>query len=257
MEKKNTGLIVLVIVLSLLVIVLSGYIIYDKVLNNNVNENNYGLEINKDELYIVNKTFVIDEKDLDNDKVYNEEIKSRDKNDNNKIVNRSVTFSSKFLKVDNKSIVELEDGAYYLWQISFYEDIIITSQSYSLGYEIDIYDYDGNVIKKIKLFKDNNNRMFYAYLRYSDNEIFNVSDDGDIYFVGTKHGQGAAGTYLTDSGNDINILFDEYDIEDDSVVEGVFEVSYLGNNSFSDIKCVKTLQTFREFREFYSAGPEN
>ncbi len=129
-EKKNTGLIVLVIVLSLLVIVLSGYIIYDKVLSNNVNENN-----NNDELYIVNKTFVIDEKDLDNDKVYNEEIKSRDKNDNNKIVNRSVTFSSKFLKVDNNSIVELEDGAYYLWQISFYEYIIITSQSYNCGYQ--------------------------------------------------------------------------------------------------------------------------
>ena len=35
MEKKNTGLIVLVIILSLLVLSVSGYIVYDKVLNKN------------------------------------------------------------------------------------------------------------------------------------------------------------------------------------------------------------------------------
>ena len=32
MEKKNTGLIVLVVVLSLLVVGLGGYIVYDKIL---------------------------------------------------------------------------------------------------------------------------------------------------------------------------------------------------------------------------------
>jgi hypothetical protein len=41
MEKKNTGLIVLVIVLSLLVVGLGGFIVYDKVLSNNEVENNY------------------------------------------------------------------------------------------------------------------------------------------------------------------------------------------------------------------------
>lgn len=40
MEKKNTGLIVLVIILSLLVVGLSGFIVYDKVLSNNEVENN-------------------------------------------------------------------------------------------------------------------------------------------------------------------------------------------------------------------------
>lgn len=47
MEKKNTGLIVLVVILSLLVVGLGGYIVYDKVLNkedsninNNVKDNN-------------------------------------------------------------------------------------------------------------------------------------------------------------------------------------------------------------------------
>lgn len=40
MEKKNTGLIVLIIILSLLVVGLGGFIVYDKVLSNNEVENN-------------------------------------------------------------------------------------------------------------------------------------------------------------------------------------------------------------------------
>lgn len=40
MEKKSTGLIVLVIILSLLVVGLGGFIVYDKVLSNNEIENN-------------------------------------------------------------------------------------------------------------------------------------------------------------------------------------------------------------------------
>ena len=38
MEKKNTGLIVLVVVLSLLVVGLGGYIVYDKMLDKNIND---------------------------------------------------------------------------------------------------------------------------------------------------------------------------------------------------------------------------
>ena len=38
MEKKNTGLIVLVVVLSLLVVGLGGYIVYDKMLDKSVND---------------------------------------------------------------------------------------------------------------------------------------------------------------------------------------------------------------------------
>lgn len=40
MEKKNTGLIVLIIILSVLVVALSGYIVYDKVISNDKYKNN-------------------------------------------------------------------------------------------------------------------------------------------------------------------------------------------------------------------------
>ena len=48
MEKKNTGLIVLVIILSLLVVGLGGFIVYDKVLSNNEVENNDNTDLNDD-----------------------------------------------------------------------------------------------------------------------------------------------------------------------------------------------------------------
>lgn len=47
MEKKNTGLKVLIIVLSILVVILGGYIVYDKILNTNIDiENNDDRPIN-------------------------------------------------------------------------------------------------------------------------------------------------------------------------------------------------------------------
>lgn len=240
MEKKNTGLIVLIVVLCLLVVGLGGYIVYDKMLDKNINDSdNKGKNDNiidkngKNEVAKINETIVVD---INNDKTYNKDIN-----------NHNVYVDERTLKIDNKVFCELDD-INYLYQVSFYDDIIITSQSFSLGHWFDIYDYDGNVIKEINLFRDNENRLFHAYLRYSDDEIFNVSNSGVISFVGTKHVQGDAGTYLTDNGNEINILYDKYDIDDDSVVEGIFEISYLGNNNFSDIKCVKTIETFKEFK---------
>ena len=252
-NNKKSVLIVLVVILSLLVVGLSGYIIYDKVLSNEDEETDF-------HDIPLNKTFVIEDRDSINGKVYNGKLNNVD--DNGKVVTHSFSFNSKYLKVDDKTIVELEEGAYYLWQVTFYDDIIITSQSFSSGHWFAIYDYDGNVIKKIDLFRDNNNRLFKAYLRYSDNEIFNVSNSGVISFVGTKHVQGGAGDYLTDDGKWINILYGNDDISNidgNSIVKGIFKFSYLGNYTFSDIEYVKTLETFDEFKKIsgVSTSSEN
>ena len=53
MEKKNTGLIVLVVVLSLLVVGLGGYIVYDKILNNGVSDNGNADNIKDDDSHSV------------------------------------------------------------------------------------------------------------------------------------------------------------------------------------------------------------
>ena len=54
MEKKNTGLIVLVVVLSLLVVGLGGYIVYDKILNNGVSDNENADNIKDDDSHTYN-----------------------------------------------------------------------------------------------------------------------------------------------------------------------------------------------------------
>lgn len=52
MEKKNTGLVILVIILSLLVVGLSGFVVYDKLLNSN---NNNTVLLSNDEALIEGK----------------------------------------------------------------------------------------------------------------------------------------------------------------------------------------------------------
>ena len=70
-EKKNTGLIVLVVILSLLIVGLGGYVIYDKVVskNNNVpkddvieKDNTVDIKTNKDLDYVYDATYSYDNK---------------------------------------------------------------------------------------------------------------------------------------------------------------------------------------------------
>jgi len=241
MEKKNTGLIVLVVVLSLLVVGLGGYIVYDKMLDKNINDsdnkckNDNIIDKNdKNEVAKINETIVVD---INNDKTYNKDIN-----------NHNVYVDERTLKIDNKVFCELDD-INYLYQVSFYDDVIITYQSVGTSGSFVIYDYNGNAVKKIEKFKDDENRLFYTYLRYSDDNVFDVSSEGKISFVGTKHLQGAAGTYLTDDDKVINLLVDDNNIADSDIVSGIFEFSYLGNNNFSDIKFVDSRSTVKDLKK--------
>lgn len=238
MEKKNTGLIVLVVVLSLLVVGLGGYIIYDKMLDKSINDTNSKDDndniIDKNVATKLNETIVID---INSDKTYNIDVD-----------NHNVYVNERTLKIDNKVFCELND-INYLYQVSFYDDIIITYQSVGTSGSFVIYDYNGNVVKKIEKFKDDENRLFYTYLRYSDDSVFDVSSEGKISFVGTKHLQGAAGTYLTDDDKVINLLVDDNNIADSDIVSGIFEFSYLGNNNFSDIKFVDSRSTVKDLKK--------
>ena len=121
MEKKNTGLIDLVVVLSLLVVGLGGYIVYDKMLDKNINDSdNKGKNDNiidkndKNEVAKINETIVVD---INNDKTYNKDIN-----------NHNVYVDERTLKIDNKVFCELDD-INYLYQVSFYDDVIITYKS--------------------------------------------------------------------------------------------------------------------------------
>lgn len=112
-----------------------------------------------------------------------------------------------------------------------------------------IYDLEGNIIKEITEFVDENNKLFNIYLWYDTNNslAFNVSNDGKIEIVGTKHLQGVANTYMLDNGIEID-LCSTNNISDDEIVKGIFEFSYLGGKQFSDIKYNSTTTTVKEIK---------
>lgn len=228
--KKNTILIVLVVILSLLVLGLSGYIFYDKIQSKDANSDKDVIDNNK-----LNETIIIAANSGD----------SYDKS----IGNRDVYINERTLKIDGKTFLTL-DTIDYLMQVTFYDDIVITYQSIGLSGSLIVYDYNGDVIKEINKFRDDKNRLFYTYLKYSDADIFDVSDDGNIMFIGTKHLQGSVGTYLTDADETINVLNEENDITDDNIVSGIFEISYLGNSKFGDIKYVSTKTVVSDLRNY-------
>ena len=128
--------------------------------------------------------------------------------------------------------------------VGFYNDIIITLQTESLDCSMIIYDFSGNIIKRINLFNDEQGKMFHVSPKsYSSKESFNVTNDGVISFVGTKHIQGSANTYIDNSGNTIDLCTQGDNISNNEIVSGIFKMSYLENNTFSNITYVNTKTT--------------
>ena len=110
MEKKNTGLIVLVVVLSLLVVGLGGYIVYDKMLDKNINDSdNKGKNDNiidkndKNEVAKINETIVVD---INNDKTYNKDINNHNVYVDDKKINlTNKEYELLLYLIKNKNIV--------------------------------------------------------------------------------------------------------------------------------------------------------
>ena len=111
-----------------------------------------------------------------------------------------------------------------------------------------IYDFSGKTIKSIDLFNDEQGRTFRIFQSYSQDERFNVSTDGIISFAGTKHIQGAANTYIDNSGATIDLCTQGENINENEIVSGIFEMTYLGNYSFSDITYVSTKTTVKDIK---------
>ena len=110
MEKKNTWLIILIIILSLLVVGLSGFIVCDKVFSNRKTEENTKLNDKKNNSSIELND---EEKSKNNDKLNDEEknngsIELNDNTDNNTINNSD--YSSEDLNLIGLNLYKLFTG---------------------------------------------------------------------------------------------------------------------------------------------------
>lgn len=235
-QKNNKGvialLIVIIVILSALCVLFATGTITLK--SNDVDNNE--TNTNNNDIYN-NLTIVLDDNPNSN-KVYTETIMAHNKNE-------VLSVSSSEIKLGNKQILKLEPSPISIRQVSVYNDIIITLQ---INSSIIIYDFYGNEIKKIGLFSDEQGRTFVSYPGYNLEKSFDLSSDGVISFVGTKHTQGIANTYINDNGNQIDLCTQGENIDDNEIVSGIFQISYLGNNNFSDIKYVSTKSIIKDIK---------
>ena len=147
MEKKNTGMKVAIVILSILVVGLLGYVLYDKVLNTDdiiVNDNSHIEENKKEEIINNGNNQVIDnntngDSSIDINKLYN--IGKSDYN----FIKREYTSNSSFnLSTDGKVYIGFDK---YMSNISNASDILLDSNLsvlYILTKDGLLYKYDTN-----------------------------------------------------------------------------------------------------------------
>ncbi|MBQ7141231.1 MAG: hypothetical protein IJO32_06995 [Bacilli bacterium] len=240
MEKKNTGLIVLVVVLSIAVLGLSGFIVYDKILSNE------------------------------------EEIITKNDNENSDESNKNITFNHTTLSVDylcnfeldkicelkhDKILIKLEntsDNEYPIFDIKINDKLVLSEVIY-LNDEINIIDnnviisHSGTDINSshIYIFDNKGNNTLSLFSGFDTkypaislkSEYLENGNSIDYKIIGNKII--IEGTRLS-HGPSIVISEKEY-IElynnnclqyENEVVYGKYEIEYLGNNKFSETKNV-------------------
>lgn len=153
------------------------------------------------------------------------------------------------IKLDDKVIYKAAEGPISLLQVSVYNDIVIFFETEALISKMYIYDIDGNEIKTITRFIDKDGNQYQIYPSYSQNAIFNISEDGTISFAGTKHIQGgSASSYITNLGETIDLCESGNEYKDNEIVSAIFKMKYLGNYKFDDISYVSTKTTIKDIR---------
>ena len=153
------------------------------------------------------------------------------------------------VKLGDKVVYKAVEGPISLLQVCVFNDILIFFETESLISKMYIYDLDGTEVKTISRFIDKDGNQYQIYPSYSQNEIFNISDDGTISFAGTKHIQGGlASSYITNLGETIDLCENGNEYKDDEIVSAIFKMKYLGNYKFDDISYVSTKTTIKDIR---------
>ena len=162
---------------------------------------------------------------------------------------KTLYVSQSEVKLGDKVVYKVAEGPISLLQVSVYNDVMIFFETESLISKMYIYDINGNEIKTITRFIDKDGNQYQIYPSYSQNEIFNISEDGTISFAGTKHIQGGlASSYITNLGETIDLCESGNEYKDNDIVSAIFKMKYLGNYKFDDISYVSTKTTIKDIR---------
>ena len=252
MEKKNNKIViilmgVIIIILAVLCVLFATNTItfnHQKIKNEIENQENTSTKENedKDTKEVLNNISVIfsEEKECENGCQKKVSTTSGEK---------ILYVSQSEVKLDDKVIYKAAEGPISLLQVSVYNDIVIFFETEALISKMYIYDLEGNEIKTITRFIDKDDNQYQIYPSYSQNAIFNISEDGTISFAGTKHIQGgSASSYITNLGETIDLCESGNEYKDNEIVSAIFKMKYLGNYKFDEISYVSTKTTIKDIR---------
>lgn len=150
--------------------------------------------------------------------------------------------SNKLIKINDNNVISVPSNE-NLWeyiQVSIVNDIIVVLNQNGLSRWLDFYDLDGNIIYTIDYFTDNKGRIFAFY-----DDDFKIDKNGNIEFEGTKHIQGASNAYITKTGI-VDVC--EENIDDSEIVSGIFQIKYIGNNTFTQINYKETIKVVSDIK---------
>jgi len=158
--------------------------------------------------------------------------------------NRNITLNNK-----NIHKFEADDSNSTIVQVNVYNDIIIAMLDYSLTQSLVVYDFEGGLLKEVSLFVDEISRVFNMGASYSEDEVFHVDEAGTISFLGTKS-LDDSNRYMIDYGYEIDLCStDGQELDDEEIVSGIFEFSYLGDSIFSEIIYSSTRQVIKDIKK--------
>lgn len=244
-EKKKTSkaLIVAVIILSLLVVGLGGYLVYDKVLSKPAEKTSSKTD-KKTEVKEELEQEQITSKKLFNSNNNEEQITVKDKTyavTLERIENNPAS-ATNVLKVDGKEIYKGDTMGISHSYIKFWSigDLIAVDHSLTLSF----IDFNGNVVKKVDFWDTESFQMGLAIFTVGD--LVSLVDD-EIMIKASAYDsngglrlKGGAGSISSCSQSEAT----SHNVNNDSVVSGTYKLKYLGNNEFTDITVTEVEETF-------------
>lgn len=153
-----------------------------------------------------------------------------------------INVSNKLIKINDNNSISIPSNE-KLWeyiQVSVIKDIIVVLNQNCLSRWLDFYDFEGNIIYTVDYFADNKGRIFTFY-----DDSFKIDKNGNIEFEGTKHTQGISNSYITETGI-VDVC--EQNINDSEIVSGIFQIKYIGNNTFSQINYKETIEVVSDIK---------
>lgn len=249
MEKKSSkGLIITIVVLALLLVGVSGYLVYDKffieeeVTDNSKTENKEEISV-QDEIYNQTITFSeIDSENIKNSSEKKDVILGGEKS----ILERIVTVNedgsySIIYKLNGKKIDTPWDGEpfYVINDILVYggpwvEDNVMNPPTYLI-----ILDKNANVIKTIKAIDSEGTKIKPSGFLSDVTTVISI-DKNKILFHGSRLGLGGDFFYQNKNFDLCNTtVLEKNNIPSDYILSANYELEYLGNNQFSDINMIE------------------